>query len=650
MSNAVWGLDIGHSSIKAVRMERSGTVAQVTNFDVIEIEPSDDDSTRPQRVEAALGELLRRRPIGTEPVLLSVPGNQTFFRPFNLPTVDSRRLSEIVGFEARQLIPSPINEVLWDFKVLIPGPSGETRVGLVAIRRELVDQVLKQVRGLGLRVEAIQAAPLALYNLVHYEFGDSEAWLVLDAGARVTDFVIVDGDEFWFRPLPQSGNDLTRALEQKFRMTFDEAEQLKLKMGESKQSKKLFQVLEPILRNLLGDVQRTIGYYKGLRKEIEIDRVLGVGNTFRLPGIIDMITQGVGTEVTPLDRLARIRVGPAVDMAWWQEELPSMGVALGLGLQGLGFGRVDMEFLPESLIRERMLRKKRPLVAAGVAVAVAASAMSFLAAGHVRAALEGNLKQISEGLKDVETNARNDKAARAPIGDKEKYLARTSEGAARERGWVLECLDSINWFKTRAGRPAVGVDVVNGHSIYITALTVARDNPFEKMPNASADMREWYSRLGSGKPLVVVLEGELAGREGSSATGAPEVNLDVLDTLKGAIENASRIYPASSGEGEGRALEGAVTQTAAQKKAGVVAFTPAGGGETKEIKLSEIERLVWFRRVKLATGIDWGSRPLGNPEEISRRRSAGEEYPMRQYVRFTMAWVYDDGSTDLPTE
>ena len=60
MPRAVWGLDIGFSSIKAVQMERMGSVAEVTSFDVIEIEPSDDDSTRPGRVQAALSELIGR--------------------------------------------------------------------------------------------------------------------------------------------------------------------------------------------------------------------------------------------------------------------------------------------------------------------------------------------------------------------------------------------------------------------------------------------------------------------------------------------------------------------------------------------------------------------------------------------------------------
>lgn len=211
MPSAVWGLDIGHSALKAVRLERSGSVPVLTNFDVIEIEQSEDEGTRTGRVQTALAELLRRRKIGQEPVLVSVPGNQTFFRPFALPPAPASRLASIVGFEARNQIPFPINEVLWDFKRIAPSDAGEIRVGLVAVRRELIDQLLALVRQSGLRLEAIQVAPLALYNLVSYELGDQGSWLVLDGGARVTDFVVVDGEEFWFRPLPQSGNDLTRA-------------------------------------------------------------------------------------------------------------------------------------------------------------------------------------------------------------------------------------------------------------------------------------------------------------------------------------------------------------------------------------------------------------------------------------------------------
>ncbi|MHC4251061.1 MAG: type IV pilus assembly protein PilM, partial [Planctomycetota bacterium] len=440
MASTVWGLDIGQASIKAVRMERAGSVAQVTSFDVIEVEPGEDESTRPARTQAAMAELLGRRKIGHDPVIVAVPGNQTFFRPFELPPAPASRLAGIVGFEARNQIPFPIDEVLWDFKQLAPSDDGQMRVGLIAVRRELVDQIIALVRQFSLRLEAIQVAPFALYNLVHYEFGGAQPWLILDGGARVTDFVVVDGEEFWFRPLPQSGNDLTRCLEQKFRMTFEEAEELKLKMGGSKQAGQIFQVIEPMLRNMAGDIQRTIGYYKGIRKDADIQNIVAVGSAFRLPGMIEFLQQTIDMNITYLNSLGRVRLGPGVDAAWWQEELPSMAVALGLGIQGVGLAPVSMELLPESIRRERMLRKKRPIVAVTVGLALAASVAGLFAGMRERRALEANLSQIKTGLKkvtDYDGEFKKVVKKTPPIEAENEAMATDT---ARDRGWAVECL------------------------------------------------------------------------------------------------------------------------------------------------------------------------------------------------------------------
>ncbi|GAF67211.1 unnamed protein product, partial [marine sediment metagenome] len=101
-STVAWGLDIGSSTIKAVKLRKTGSGVEVLDFDVIEIEHSDDESTRDMRNAAAIAELARRKKFGSIPVVVSVPGNQVFFRPFNLPAVGERKVPEIVRYEARQ--------------------------------------------------------------------------------------------------------------------------------------------------------------------------------------------------------------------------------------------------------------------------------------------------------------------------------------------------------------------------------------------------------------------------------------------------------------------------------------------------------------------------------------------------------------------
>jgi len=659
MASTVWGLDIGQASIKAVKMERAGSVAQVTSFDVIDVEPGEDENTRPARTQAAIGELLGRRKIGSDPVIVAVPGNQTFFRPFELPPAPASRLAGIVGFEARNQIPFPIDEVLWDFKQLAPSDDGQMRVGLIAVRRELIDQVIALIRQFNLRLEAIQVAPFALYNLVSYEYGTDRPWLILDGGARVTDFVVADGEEFWFRPLPQSGNDLTRCLEQKFRMTFEEAEDLKLKMGGSKQAGQIFQVIEPMLRNLAGDIQRTMGYYKGIRKDAEIQNILTVGSAFRLPGMLDFLRQSIDTEIISMDRLNRIRLGPGLDAAWWQEELPSMAVALGLGLQGLGLAAVEMELLPESIRHERMLRKKRPVVAATVGLALAASVVGLLTGMRERRALEGNLAKINSGLRDVTTFAGRYADENRPTKGLEDDLEAMARGTARDRGWTLECLDMIAKVKAPRGQAVLGADATDDDGgVYVKNIIITRGSPFSGR-SVEKSITNWYDRFwekGMPRPLTAIIQAEVAGRSYKEDEREKEVNPVHAQDLKQALSFSSKVFLKDDEETKaalaksgitGRSVTGFISRSAEDKKEKRISFYASPGAKPVLIEMKYVDRLAWIRRAKLGTG--W--------VEEERKISSDTSQPgepstvvLRKYLNVTLGLVYDDGSTELKGE
>lgn len=441
---AAWGLDIGFSTIKTVRLHKAGGGVEVRDFDVVEIEASDDESTRPQRLKAALAELARRRKFGQVPVYFSVPGNQVFFRRFNLPAVGDRKVSEIVRYEARQQIPFPLQEVVWDYQVRPTEAGGEMVINLVAIRKEIVEDLISVLRELDLNVMGLAPAPLALLNYVRYDINPTETSLILDAGAKVTDFVIVDGESFWFRPLPVAGADITHALAQKFRIPFAEAENLKTKMAESKQAEKMFRVIEPMLRSMAGEIQRTAGFYKSLARDVRIGRVFGIGHGFRLQGLADFLSKNIELSLEMPAGLDRVRISSAVDTTWFAEEFSGMGAALGLALQGLGLAKVQMSLLPESIIREIRagLRHK-------AFIAVAAAFLVLVACQYVAAGRQGgsgeesvSIGGMTRALRDVSEQIKATEKEGLNIPRKEAQLNRWAR-IGRENGLYSRVLGKL---------------------------------------------------------------------------------------------------------------------------------------------------------------------------------------------------------------
>ena len=437
-----WGLDIGSATIKAVKLRKTAAGVAAIDFDVVEIEYSEDDSTRPARVRAALAELVKRKHFGRTPVFFSVPGNQVFFRPFNLPAVGDRKVNEIVRYEARQQVPFALEEVVWDYQAAPAGPGGEITISLVAIRKEIVDRLLESLREFNLNVIGLAPSPIAVLNYVHYDIGPEETSLVLDAGAKVTDFVILHGKNFWFRPLPVAGQDITHVFEQKFRMPYAEAENLKLKMGESKQSEKMFQVIEPTLRSLAGEIQRTAGYYKSLSRDVRIGRVFGIGHTFALPGLVEFLSRNIEMEVEVLNAPQRITVSPGIDTTWFAEEFAGMGAAIGLALQALGEARVEMSLLPEAIVKEHRAATRRVVFSVVAAAILGVVVSEYFAAqaetGETRkliARMKANLQKVDKEQKKVNDAARN-------LPKRQEQLTRWAR-VGGERGLYGEVLEKV---------------------------------------------------------------------------------------------------------------------------------------------------------------------------------------------------------------
>src|SRR5262249_8308190 len=153
---------------------------------------------------------------------------------------------DIVKFEAKQQIPFPLDEVVWDYQRLnrgdiVDGLALETEIGLFAMKRAMVLRAIQQFKDVNIEVHLVQIAPVALGNFVAYDLlnkgledkaeeGTPEHACVvaMEIGTDSSNLVITDGGRvIWQRPIPIGGNHFTRALTKEMKLTFAKAEHLK---------------------------------------------------------------------------------------------------------------------------------------------------------------------------------------------------------------------------------------------------------------------------------------------------------------------------------------------------------------------------------------------------------------------------------------
>src|SRR5205807_4869745 len=172
----VWGIDLGQCALKAIRLENVDGQLTATAFDYIEHPKilSQPDADPDQLTREALEQFLSRNTLKGDVVVISVPGQSGLARFVKLPPVEEKKIADIVRFEAKQQIPFPLEEVVWDFQKLnrgdiIDGMALETEIGLFAMKRDMVLRAIQQFKEVNVEVHIVQMAPLALCNFVSYD-------------------------------------------------------------------------------------------------------------------------------------------------------------------------------------------------------------------------------------------------------------------------------------------------------------------------------------------------------------------------------------------------------------------------------------------------------------------------------------------------
>ena len=397
--NTIWSVDLGKSALKAVRLRRDRNHVEILAVDKVDYPPSTNGVDSAAQAKEALT-VFRARNEVKDPLVVAHPGQGTFSRFIKVPAFDQKKVKDMVRYEASQQIPFPLDEVIWDYHVVDRdyGPGEEREVGLFAVRREAIDDYLLDFAKEGLSVEMLSIGYLGLLNFIKYDVNPDEPAIILDIGAAHTDLILIDGERFWIRPLPHSGNDISKAIMARFKLDFPEAEKLKIETSKApKQAARIFQaVIQPKLQDLLQEIQRSIGYYKSQVGDIKFTRLYLLGNGSRIIGIKKFLEDHLGMPVERLQSIKNLRINRDVNLKLLQSDLPAFGTAIGCGIQAVGVGRCQVDLVPreEKVKKEVSRKKKHAFIAAGLVAAMMLLAF-FL--------INGKIGRVNDAIREADT-------------------------------------------------------------------------------------------------------------------------------------------------------------------------------------------------------------------------------------------------------
>lgn len=388
---AVWGIDMGRCALKAVKLRAAADgMVEVLAVEYVEHDKilSQPDADKHELIAASLEKFLSRHDLSRDRVALSVPGQHTLARFTKLPPVAPKRIPDIVRYEADQQIPFDMDEVIWDYQTFQTEGMPDIEVGIFAMKKELLREHLLHFEQAAVEPMIVQSVPQAIYNVGVFDgLLGSETTVLLDIGAENTDLVVATPNGLWTRTIPLGGNAFTESLVKGFKLSFAKAESLKRTAETSKYRRQIFQAMRPIFADLVQELQRSIGFYSSTHRDAEINKIVCLGNAFKLPGLQKYLQQNLGLEVdSPTGFNKAVPSSPALSDEAYKNELLSFYAAYGLAIQALDLGKVNSNLLPTELAKQAVWRKKRPAFAAAAACLVlAGGAIWFRQTADMRA-------------------------------------------------------------------------------------------------------------------------------------------------------------------------------------------------------------------------------------------------------------------------
>jgi len=388
---AVWAIDIGNNSLKALRLSAESGVVEVIGFDNIQHGKILTGSgvgvaERDELIALSFRRFVSQNDLGKDEIVVSVPSQNSFARFVNLPPVEPKRIPEIVRFEAVQQIPFDINDVQWDWQLMTETESAETRVGIFAIKNEVVSSALEHFGRENVQVGYVQMAPMALYNYALYDRADlitaagdkqGQAIVVINIGAENTDLVVCTRSSVWQRCILIGGNAFTRAIADAFKLNFEKAEKLKRTAPMSKYARQIFQAMKPVFTDLASEVQRSLGFYNSSNPNTKLSKIIALGGGTKLRGLLKYLQQSVQIPVERPDSFKRLAISSDVSAAKFHESVCDFGVVYGLALQGLGLARIESNLLPRAIARSMSWAGKAKYFTAAACLLLLVSVMSF---------------------------------------------------------------------------------------------------------------------------------------------------------------------------------------------------------------------------------------------------------------------------------
>jgi len=372
------GIDFDANSIKVVELKNeSGRPRLVTygfiDKEVEKIKGSQDDSSI--ATAQLVKQVCRKAKVSSNKVITALPAYSVFSSILNLPAMSRKDLASAVKWEAKKVIPLPIDEMILDWKLLedfdgeivedqktsklgkglrkigsnvIPKSKKKkflhissksqkdySKVLLTAASKDLVKKHIDIFKNADLNLLSLDTEAFALIrSLVG---NDKATMMIVDIGSVVTNISIIHNSiPVLNRSIEVGGLTITKAIANSLNISLDRAEQFKYDIGMSQDrlgQGSVPKTIETTLTPIVDELRYSLNLYKNKDQE-NIEKVILTGGSSMLLNLPEYLSKVLDLRIFLGDPWARViypeELKPVLD-----EIGPRFSVAVGLAMRDI---------------------------------------------------------------------------------------------------------------------------------------------------------------------------------------------------------------------------------------------------------------------------------------------------------------------------
>jgi type IV pilus assembly protein PilM len=353
-SRSFLGIDIGTSGIRMVQLKSDGEQIELENYAYTETKEymeilSNGERTMDVKMSDAkiLEDLLKtieKAGITAKKTAVSVPTLSAFSSIMELPYIPDNEIEEAVNYEARQYIPLPLSEVIFDWNIINKTTEkkedrnskqiNKIDILLIAIPKEITKKYTDIIEKTELELTALETESFSLARSLIGN--DEKTSMIVDIGNKTTSIIVVENGSVSesHSVSGAGGEEITRMISHGFGVDFNRAESLKKDVGLTfaGPQKKVSEIALPVINIITSEIKKINDSYYSKNKK-NIGRIIMSGSSTNMPGLIDYFSKEIGAAAEIANPWKNTIYDKALSKKLKQMS-PYFSVAVGLALRG----------------------------------------------------------------------------------------------------------------------------------------------------------------------------------------------------------------------------------------------------------------------------------------------------------------------------